>query len=237
MCSRTQNVRHPIQFSYALFKFWCRFAHSSVPNPDWDNPWEILTGNGNLDYLVVEPYPNASNHGTFFWEPNKPTAQQSSRAYFPNVEGIDCKDNQLYFVSKEYKTVFVLDLDAGTYKNYSTATSLFDGEPDQIHRSTPNADDPDADRMLYFTEDGDNKGTKAGIHGRNTAGQYFTILESHVYSDETTGLAFSPDNHHMYVAYQETGLLFDITRDDGKQFSANALYIKHHRGGGRVGSE
>ena len=205
--------------------------HSTVPDPDWDNPWEILTGDGILDYLVVEPYPDDSSRGTYYWEANKSTAQKSSRAYFPNVEGIDCKDNQLFFVSKVYKTVFVLDLDIGTYKNYSTATSLFDGEPDQIKRSTPNEDDPDADRILYFTEDGDGKGTKAGIHGRNKAGQYFSILESHVYSDETTGLAFSPDNRHMYVAYQESGLLFDIYRDDGEQFSANALYVKHHRNG------
>lgn len=203
---------------------------STVPEPDWDSPWEILTGEGQLDYLVVEPHPDDPNRGTYYWEPTKSTAQQSSREYFPNVEGIDCKDNELFFVSKLYQTVYVLDLDAGTYKNYSTATSLFDGEPDQIQRPTPDENDPDADRILYFAEDGDGKGAKAGVHGRNKAGQYFTILESHVYSDETTGLAFSPDGRHMYVAYQVTGLLFDIYRDDGKPFSANALHVKHHRG-------
>ena len=202
-----------------------------MPNPNWDNPWGILTGEGQVDYLVVEPLADDPNRGTFYWEPNKGIAQQSSKAHFPNAGGIDVKDNELFVVSKRYQTVFVLDLDQGTYHNSSTATSLFDGEPDQIQRLVPTDDDPDADRILYFTEDGDGKGAKAGIHGRNSNGHYFTIVESHVYSDETTGLAFSPDGRHLYVAYQESGLLFDIFRDDGQPFSANALHVKHHRAG------
>lgn len=70
----------------------------------------------------------------------------------------------------------------------------------------------------------------AQVHARNNLGQYYTILESHVYEDETTGLAFSPDSKHLYVAYQETGLLFDITRVDGLPFNARTLNVKYHAG-------
>jgi len=68
----------------------------------------------------------------------------------------------------------------------------------------------------------------AGVHGRNIAGQYLTVLESHELSDETTGLAFSPNGMHMYVAYQDNGLLFDITRTDGLPFHAKTLNVKYH---------
>jgi len=67
------------------------------------------------------------------------------------------------------------------------------------------------------------------VHARNSLGQYYTILESNVYKDETTGLAFSPDAKHLYFAYQETGLLFDITRIDGLPFNARTLNVKYHR--------
>lgn len=66
------------------------------------------------------------------------------------------------------------------------------------------------------------------MHARNRHGQYFTILESDVYEDETTGLAFSPDAKHLYFAYQETGILYDITRVDGLPFNARTLNVKYH---------
>ena len=46
---------------------------------------------------------------------------------------------------------------------------------------------------------------------------------------ETTGLAFSPDNTIMYVAYQGDGIIFEITRDEGyTPFGAHRLDIKYH---------
>jgi hypothetical protein len=36
-------------------------------------------------------------------------------------------------------------------------------------------------------------GVDAGVHGRSADGRFFTILESPEYTDETSGLAFSPD--------------------------------------------
>ena len=34
---------------------------------------------------------------------------------------------------------------------------------------------------------------------------------------------------HMYFAVQDDGVLFDITRTDGRPFDANTLAIKYHQ--------
>jgi hypothetical protein len=142
----------------------------------------------------------------------------------PGSEGIDIRDDVLYFVSKQFKSMFVLNLDDFTYTNQTTRNGLFDGQPDQLKTLFGESNNSTQD-ILYFTEDG---GKYAGIHARNNLGQYFTILESHEYSDETTGLSFSPDAKHLYIAYQDNGLLFDITRVDGLPFNAKTLNVKYH---------
>lgn len=140
------------------------------------------------------------------------------------AEGIDVVGGQLYFVSKEFRTMFVLDLVKNTYSNQTTRDApLLDGQPDQIERLFDPVDDKKSD--LYFTQDG---GRYAGISAMNSAGQCFTVLESHEYSDETTGLAFSPDGYHLYFAFQDEGLLFDVTRVDGLPFHEQTLDIKYH---------
>lgn len=40
------------------------------------------------------------------------------------------------------------------------------------------------------------------MHARDQDGNFYTILNGGMYSSETTGLAFSPDNKHMYLSYQ-----------------------------------
>uniref|UniRef100_A0A7S4NFI5 SMP-30/Gluconolactonase/LRE-like region domain-containing protein n=1 Tax=Odontella aurita TaxID=265563 RepID=A0A7S4NFI5_9STRA len=85
---------------------------------------------------------------------------------------------------------------------------------------------------MYFTEEG---GRDAGVHARDKRGRYYTILESPVYQDETTGLAFSPDGKHMYVAYQKNGILFDLWREDGLPFHGLTLNVKYHHDYGEVG--
>lgn len=121
--------------------------------------------------------------------------------------------------------LFILDLDLMTYESHSTDNGLFNGQPDQIVRIfDDNSADAD-DTLVYFTEDG---GQLAGVHARNIQGQYITILESYKYTDETTGLSFSPDAKHFYVAYQDNGMLFDITRTDGLPFHAKTLNVKYH---------
>ena len=66
------------------------------------------------------------------------------------------------------------------------------------------------------------------LFSRDQLGRFFTILESPSLIDETTGLSFSPDGKHMYIAYQENGLLYDVTREDGLAFNAKSLDVKYH---------
>lgn len=148
------------------------------------------------------------------------------RSLQPHTEGIDVNGNRLYFVTKRLKVLFILDLDRGTYKSHTTKGGLFSGQPDQLVHMYEDNNIAEVDNTLvYFTEDG---GKLAGVHARNINGQYFTILESNKYSDETTGLSFSPDAKHLYVAYQANGLLFDVTRTDGLPFYAKTLHVKYH---------
>ena len=138
----------------------------------------------------------------------------------PNAEGIEVFRHELFFVSKELKRLVILNLDLQTYVFRSTRSGLLNGEPDQIHY-VPSTEH----NTIYFTEDG---GDYAGIHARGINGEFFTVLESHEWDDETSGMSFSPDFKHLYVSYQHSGLLFDVQRVDGHSFQATPLNIKYH---------
>lgn len=195
----------------------------SPHNFTWDTPeeaWNMLHGPGTIEYLMLQPNA-AKNGGTFSWGTNRWNARNNAGRTYPNSEGIDVHESKLYFVCKKIKSMFVLDLVTQAYTNQSTVSGLFDGGPDQLQRILAEG----AEDFLFFTEEG---GKDAGIHGRDATGLFFTLLESPEYDDETTGLAFSPNVKHMYVAYQKNGLLFDVTREDGLPFHAKSLNVKYH---------
>lgn len=170
---------------------WTPFPESI----DWENePWDMLHGNGTLEYLVMTPDTTNNNTGTYEWIDNVHLARENASVTYPATEGIDRKDNLLYIVTKNLKMLYILDLDSNTYLRISTVSGLFDGHPDQVMHLVNQTDD-----IVYFNED---EGQEAGVHGRNAQGQYFTILEGIEWSIETTGLALSPSGHHMYVAFQ-----------------------------------
>eukprot|EP00980_Cylindrotheca_fusiformis_P005677 scaffold1184_cov132-Cylindrotheca_fusiformis.AAC.98 len=188
-------------------------------NPNWDDPWTMLHGSGKVEYLVLSPE-GSGKKGTYEWTTNKERARNNAEKYYRNSEGIDVKGSDLYFVCKEKKHLFILDLNRKTYTRQSTKSGLFDGAPDQVERILEGKSE-----MLYFTEEG---GKDAGVHARDHNGRFFTILESPVYNDETTGLSFSPDGRFMYIAYQVNGLLFCIWRRDGASFHERQLDVKSH---------
>ena len=185
------------------------------------NNFSILGRNStssNRSYLVLEP-----SSKTFLWSQNIDEGKASAETHFPYSEGINIRGNHLYFTVKGLKLLFDLDLDAQTYTYTSTVSGLFDGQPDQLTRIT---EDGDNDSTLYFCED---SAAKCGIHGLDSEGRFFTILESDDYSTETTGLAFSPDGKHMYVSFQYyPGQIFDISREDGLPFDGPSLEVTYH---------
>ena len=197
-----------------------RFTPSTV---DWDHsPWHMLHSEGHTDFLMITP--NAANNGGVFeWTDDLEAAKMNAKKFYPQTEGIDVYGSQLFFVCKNIRQLFVLNMDDGTYYNRTTVNGLFDGKPDQMQRLLGDSRD-----LLYFTEEG---GADSGVHGRDHLGRYYTIFESPTLNDETTGLAFSPDGHFMYVAYQNTGVLFAIWRTDGLPFHASHLDVKYHHGG------
>ncbi|CAJ1970186.1 unnamed protein product, partial [Cylindrotheca closterium] len=188
-------------------------------NPDWEDPWKILHGLGTLEYLVLEPTAENNNtSGSYYWTTDRETAKMNSQQYYKHSEGIDVNNDQLFFVSKVQKELFILNLDSKTYEVHSTVSGIFDGHPDQMKRLIHNG-------LLYFCEEG---GKENGVHARDEHGWYFSILESESLSDETTGLDFSPDGMHMYVSFQHNGLIFDVWREDGLPFHGRTLNVKYH---------
>jgi hypothetical protein len=190
---------------------------------NWTDPWNMLHGAGTMEYLVLQPLSLQQGRGTYKWVTSLSEARDNAANYYPDSEGIDVSGNRLFFVCKKIKQLFTLNLDDFTYTNETSKSGLFDGGPDQMSRIISNSSD-----ILYFTEEG---GRDAGIHGRNEDGNFYTILESPTYIDETTGLAFDPSGKHMYLAYQENGLLFDVTRRDGLPFYGTTLNVKYHNQG------
>ena len=194
-----------------------RFTPATV---DWDNPSRMLHDEkGTLQYLVLVPADEEGRKGIFEWTGNKIRAGRSAQQYYPNAEGIDVANGILYFVSKKDEDLFILDLDNFTYERKIVREEGIDVSPDQLVRLGGD------NGIMYLTEDG---GAEAGIHGRDAQGRYFTILESPIYKEETTGLAFSPNKKHMYLAYQKNGIIFDVWRKDGKKFDGGSLNVKYH---------
>jgi len=188
-------------------------------DPHWEDPWDILHGLGTLEYLVLEPNLDDNNNtGTYYWTTDRETGKVNSKLHYRNSEGIDVHNDQLFFVSKLQKELFILNLDDMTYEKHTTVSGIFDGHPDQMKRLIQNG-------LLYFCEEGGNEN---GVHARDENGWFFSILESDTLSDETTGLAFSPDGMHMYVSYQHNGIIFDVWREDGLPFHGRTLNVKYH---------
>jgi hypothetical protein len=198
-------------------------------NPDWNNPWGILLGDGIVDYLVLSPMSDNPSNGTFSWTSNKNEARSSAAQNYPNTEGIAVIGNLMYFVSKVTYFMFTLNLDTGTYSRSPTYTGLFDGEPDQLKNMFAN-DNSNNDTLLFFTEDG---GQRAGIHQRDAwHGTFTTILEG-LYDPETTGLSFSPDGTRLLFAFQNDGIVFEVKRKDGMPFHAKTINVKRHPSGAK----
>lgn len=179
-----------------------------------NNVYERLsTNDGVHEYLLLD------NDGTFSWTTDLSDGEENARTYFQNSEGIDVHERILSFVSKEFKLLFTLDLEEETWSSSSTVSGAFDLQPDQLGRIIGEGD------LLYFCEDG---GDDCDVHGRDSTGKYFTIVEGKEYDTETTGLAFSPDAMFMYVAFQSDSNIYSFWRTDGLPFNGTVAETKYH---------
>lgn len=139
---------------------------------------------------------------------------------YRNSEGLEVVGRTMYVISKIYRMMYNLDLDSNRFCSESTFHGAFGGASDQI----ANFIGDNGQALLYFTEESDH----GGLHARTADGSYFTIFESAIYREETTGVAFSPDKIHLYAAYQINGLLLDVTRKDGLPFTGEEVNMRYH---------
>jgi hypothetical protein len=82
-----------------LFGTLARFTSVA---PDWVDPWSIPHGHGHIEYLILSPNDLGEN-GTSYWSESKRRARKNTNKHYPNAEGIDVIDNQLFFVCKNKK--------------------------------------------------------------------------------------------------------------------------------------
>ena len=194
-------------------------AHHKCHRNIFDQEKKWIKQMGNLTH----------SRGTHQWSTSFARGRQSAQIYYPRTEGIDCHDGRLFFVSKERKEQFVLDLDDETFTTTTTVSGMFDQIAYTRNGIVDKGDGKGKGRrilskgskgqpMLFFLEE---SGGRNGIHARDRLGNYHTILEGQDANwVETTGLAFSPDRRHMYFAFQQEGLLYDVWREDGGRFDA-----------------
>jgi hypothetical protein len=184
--------------------------------------WSSLHGTGGtIDYLEFLP------GNKFRWTTSLTTGRTSAQNNFPSSEGIAVQNGKLAFVSKTRKQLFTLNLDLLTYTVVSTATNTlpgggrFDAQPDHVIVTSSTSG------VLILTEDG---GTTPGMFAYDGS-KYLSYFESNYSGDEIVGIAFSPDRKFLFAAVQSVGLLFQISRDDGKPFDGRrVLKIKKEIG-------
>ncbi len=176
------------------------------------NGWDSLHNGGSTTFLYF------IDDNTFEWTSNINAGRASAVRYYPNTEGISYHDGYLYFVSKENKALYILDLKEMTYKREPaggpklSGHGSFNSEPDQIVLAT------NPIRYMYFAEDG---GRTPGVYARDKNGTFFTIfqgIEGEYCDDESVGIALTPDRKRLYAGFQDAGVLFEFTRDDGMSF-------------------
>ena len=119
-----------------------RFTPSSK-NIDWSEPWDMLHGDGTMEYLLLLPEKGMR----YQWTTNKAKADMNAKKYYQHCEGIDVAGNRLYFVSKAQQELFVLNLDGRRYEVESTKGGSFSGSPDQLVRLVGD------EELLYYTEE------------------------------------------------------------------------------------
>jgi len=188
---------------------------------------QVLHVDGFTEFLVL----HEDSH-TFEWSTDIALGEDSARKHFPNAEGIDVHNGVLYFVSKLNKELITLDLDYFTYTKSSTKGGVFDGQPDQIVRLLPSGSQKhselNGDDLLYFLEEGGDGG--AGVFAQDrTAGKFFSVVEGgDDKPKETTGLAFCDEGRRMMFAFQKTGEVYEVKREDNLPFFGGTVDVKYH---------
>ena len=192
-----------------------------VPNSE---SRDAIYEEGDYSYLELMGISELPGRGQsirckFQWIANREEARKNANDFYKNTEGVDFKGNQLYFVSKAFKMLYICNVNTMECEISSTESGTFSNQPDQIKILLESERD-----VVYFCEDG---GSGNGVHARDNTGNYYTILQKNGGS-ETTGIAFDPSKTRMYVSYQQDGIIYEIRRADGLPFHGDIVDVKYH---------
>ena len=124
-------------------------------------------------------------------------AEDNAKEFYPNVEGIDSNDGNVYFVSKMLQRLVILNLAEQTY------SCVWQYNKWQLCRPTRSswATHSRRSKSLVFVW---RRRRNIGCLWTSGHGRYFTVMEGQTdgRNDESTGLAWSPNAKHMLVTYQ-----------------------------------
>lgn len=166
-----------------------------------EDRWCTLAS-GQHDFLVLH------SDRTFSWSTEYDAAQASAFEHFRDAKSITVNDGKLYIVSKALNQVVCLNLDVLSYTITSRAAEL----------------EPLVGNSTFFFPEGPN------VFGRDEMDKekYFILFFTDALpSVETIGVVESPDQKHLYVSYQETGLIYDVQRIDSEPFQGPFVDINY----------
>lgn len=186
-----------------------------------EDRWCTLNS-GSHDFLLFHSADDTNTTGTFSFTADYDLAAANALAYYKAAEGMECLDGICYMVTKREMFLFTMNMKDMTFVRTSTVSGAFNNQPDQI-RLIAGGDPND---IVYFCEDG---GDDCGVHGRDSEGHFFSILDGVDYDTETSGLDFTSDGMMMIVSFQgDPGTIWLFWREDGYPFTGAVLDIKYH---------
>jgi hypothetical protein len=208
-----RKLNQPHFFLSEDFVFGCIRKFTPI-EPDWNNAWEMLHGEGLEEYLLLNPDESINGTvGTYSWTRELMLAKGNAARNYPEAQGISVHGSTLTFVCKGIKKMFQLNLDGESYTMTSTTQGLFQGEPSEI-RYVVGDESRGGQTLLYMTE---SNGRRPGVHALTLDGKLYTLLIG-LYKPNTAGFALSPNGKFMYVSFKDEGLLYSIERTDGLSF-------------------
>ena len=80
--------------------------------------WSVILSSGKLKFLVLD-----LSKKMFYWSSSKEKGKLSTIDHSQNIEGIDFRDSNLYFVSKILEKLFILEPDNNKYEVESIISS------------------------------------------------------------------------------------------------------------------
>jgi hypothetical protein len=165
-----------------------------------DDPWCTLK-NGSHDFLVLK------DDYSFYWTSDISVATMSGFDFFRNTTWMEVEGKKLYLFSNVLNQVVSLN-----FKNMSF--KILHG----IQKLKPLV----GNENFYFAKGRD-------IYLRMMKEEKFLplIYAENELLNETATILFSPNQEHMYLTYQENGVVYDVTRSDNQTFDGRAVGLNY----------